>query len=91
MKLLIVYLLFSLSLGLYIPPYNLKCKTCKYVVYISPYKTLCKKFIKIDSQNYIVNNSDVNIYDKSLLLTTETARKNNSLCGENATLRKMRL
>ena len=91
MKLFIVYLLFSLSHGLYFPPYNVKCKTCKYVKYISPHKTLCKKIIKINNQNYIVNNSDVNIYDNSFLLTIQNARKNNSLCGENATLYKRRL
>ena len=91
MQLLIVYLLFSLSLGLYIPPYNLKCKTCKYFKFISPYKGLCRKFIKMNNQIYIVNNSDVNIYDKSLLLTIENARKNNSLCGENATWYQRRL
>ena len=47
-------------------------------------KKYIENYKKELTENYIVNNSDVNIYDKSLLLTTETARKNNSLCGENA-------
>ena len=77
MKLLLKFLTMT------IPIYN-KCKTCKYVHFISPTKAKCRHFIFLNTPFILEKPND-------LYLNVEEARLDRGLCGKNATYYEARL
>ena len=70
-------------------PYYLKCKTCKYVYFISPYQAKCRRFLFLNNP-YIVNENK-EVVENDLYLDIEIARGDNGICGKNATYYEQRL
>ena len=71
------------------PIYN-KCKTCKYVHFISPTQAKCRHFIFLNTP-LILENPNEFYLETNLYLDVEQARLDRGLCGENATYYKRRL
>ena len=65
-------------------PYYIKCKTCKYVHFVSPYQAKCRRFFFLNNQ-YIVNHETKEVVENDLYLDIEIARNDNGICGKNAT------
>lgn len=70
-------------------PYYLKCKTCKYVYFISPYQAKCRRFLFLNNP-YIVNENK-EVVENDLYLDIEIARGDNGICGKNASYYEQRL
>jgi hypothetical protein len=71
-----------------VSPIYLKCKTCKYVKFVSPTQAKCLHFIFLNNP-YL---SDINhIGEDDLYLDVEVVRNDNGLCGKNATYYTPRL
>lgn len=83
MKLLLKFLTMTL------PIYN-KCKTCKYVHFISPTRAKCRHFIFLNAP-FILEKPNEFYCENDLYLDVEQARLDRGLCGKNATYYKPRL
>ena len=70
-------------------PYYLKCKTCKYVYFISPYQAKCRHFLFLNNP-YIVNENK-EVVENDLYLDIEIARGDNGICGKNASYYEQRI
>ena len=70
-------------------PYYLKCKTCKYIHFVSPYQAKCRRFLFLNNP-YIVNENK-EVVENDLYLDIEIARGDNGICGKNATYYEQRL
>ena len=71
-----------------ISPIYLKCKTCKYVKFVSPTQAKCRHFIVLDNP-YLSDMNDIG--EDDLYLDVEIARTDDGLCGRNATYHTPRL
>ena len=65
-------------------PFFIKCKTCRYVYFTNSYEAKCKKFLFINNKSYFIPKDKIHNYEDNLFLNIETIRKNNELCGINA-------
>ena len=72
-----------------LPIYN-KCKTCKYIHFISPTKAKCRRFIFLN-EPLILENPNKFYCENNLYLNIEDARLDKTLCGKNATYYERRL
>lgn len=63
-------------------PIYLKCRSCKFVKFISPTQAKCRHFIFLNNP-YIVEMDEIG--EDNLYLDIEIARGDNGICGKNAT------
>lgn len=71
-----------------ISPIYLKCKTCKYVKFVSPTQAKCRHFIFLNNP-YLVDIKDIG--EDDLYMDVKVVRGDNGLCGKNATYYRPRI
>lgn len=77
------------SFAMCIPIYT-KCRSCKFVHFVSPLNAKCRHFIYMDKP-YIVNNPNDHYCETDLYMNVEDVRLNENLCGRNGTFYKKRI
>ena len=77
--------MFNLFRGLFMClPFYTKCKTCKFVHFVSPTKAKCRHFIMLNNP-YFLDDLTKEFCEDELYLDVEIVRTDENLCGRNAT------